>query len=125
MTSFTIGVLSAVLQVLWLLGAIAVTVALIQLYLRTRLSGWVWLLMAVAVWPLLDRLLTFAWNMYLPSYAGQTGSTLEQITALNIEIMGLGSLVEIVLLVTAVLKLRSQLASLPWSPTFAAAESRR
>ena len=66
----TVGILFAGV---WLLLAVPAGVFLILAYLKTRLSGFIWLCVSVVVWPLLARFLTLAANMSLPSMAASSG----------------------------------------------------
>ncbi len=89
---------------LWLIFAVIVTVVLVRAYTRTRMSGFVWLLMAVVVWPFFSRILSMAFP-FLALRSALAGTSM---------IMGIGivsaveSVVGGVLLLIATLKLAEQ-----------------
>lgn len=108
MNLLSIGMYSMAFQVLWFLGAIVVAVVLMQMYTRTRMSGFLWLLMAVVVWPTIARMFSVASTMLLPQYLSRTEGTTVSAALLMTCVAGLEGLLGVALLIMAVLKLNRQ-----------------
>lgn len=92
---------------LWFVFALIALAFLIRLYLRTRLSGWLWLLAALIVVPLLTRAASIA----TPILIASQGYTVHDAAILSIAIFGAAGLVEILLLLVGVILLDRQLGT--------------
>ena len=101
-----IGLLTYGIHAVWLVLALVVLIVLIRLYIQTRMSGFLWLLFAVVVWPFLSRGASLA----LPMYVAQQGLAAGSLMAVTLEVAAVETIVGGVLLLVAVLVLQRQVA---------------
>jgi hypothetical protein len=66
----SVGVLFVIL---WVVLAVPAAVCLILSYQKSRMSGFLWLLWSVVVWPVVARSLTLGVNMIAPSVMAARG----------------------------------------------------
>ena len=107
MNPLALGALSTSFGVGWLLIALVVLVFFVRLYTRTRLSGFLWLMTAIVIWPFLARLSAFA----VPFLISTTGTTSTSYAELSVIVFGLEGIVGGVLLLIAVIVLDRQFAA--------------
>lgn len=102
-----IGLLSYGGSILWALIALVALVVLLRLYTQTRMSGFIWLLFAVVVWPVLARGVSLAMPMYLARQALPT----TRMVVTTIAVGAFESIVGGLLLLVAVLVLQRQVTA--------------
>ena len=101
MSATSIGLVSVAFQVLWFVGALVLTVLLIVAYSKQKHAGFLWLLAATVVWPLITRVATMGLTMSLPAIAARDGYPIQTIAVIQIGFSGVMSFVDVVLLIIA------------------------
>jgi hypothetical protein len=100
--------------VVWFLFAVPATVFLLRAYGRSKMSGFMWLLMAVVVWPFMAQCI----RLGMPAMAQVVGYSIQAVLMLNLGLAVVGG----ILLVVAVAILDKELgqrivAAQPVMPT--------
>ena len=88
-------------SLVWLVFAIGTTVFLLRAYSRSKLSGLLWLLGAVVVWPFCERVL----QLFMPMLAASRGLAMNSLLMVSLG----ASVVSGVLLLIAVIVLDGEL----------------
>ena len=107
MNPLALGAMSTSFSFGWLLVALVALVFLVRIYQRTGMSGFLWLLMAVVVWPTISRLST----VFLPFLIANRHESATSAAEFSIILFGVESLLGAALLLTAVVVLDRQFAA--------------
>jgi hypothetical protein len=102
----TIGLLTYGINALWLLFALIALILLVQLYTRTRMSGFLWLVFALVVWPFLSR----AGSMVLPIYYARQALPAQSLMLTTLSVTAVETVIGGVLLLIALVVLQRELA---------------
>lgn len=103
----TIGLLTYGMNAVWLVLALIVLIVLVRLYVQTRMSGFLWLLFAVVVWPFLSR----GVSMALPVYIAQQAMTTDRMMMFSIGVAAIETILGAVFLLISVLVLQREITA--------------